>query len=443
MGKLAGNRVLVVGGGGREHALAWSLARSPQVGQVFVAPGNAGTQWAANPDASGLQPRAASTNVPIAADDIPGLITFAREQNVNLTVVGPEAPLSMGMVNTFQVAKLRAFGPVQDAAQLEWSKSFSKSFMRANGIPTAEYETFTDYRAAQAYVRRFRKPIVVKADGLAAGKGVVVCDTPEQAEDALRRILLDGEFGAAGGRVIVEERLQGDELSVLAFSDGQTVEMMPFARDHKRVFDHDQGPNTGGMGAYAPVPGFDFDTIRHIHEDILVKTVARLPKRIGAPYVGVLYAGLMLTPEGPKVLEFNCRFGDPETQALLPLLNDDLYAILDACVDGRLDEIGVRWRRDACASVVLASPGYPGDYPKGLPISGLEIQSENVVVFHAGTAVKDNQVVTAGGRVLAVSAVGGDLPEALRRAYAHIENIHFEGMHYRRDVGQAYQELEG
>jgi phosphoribosylamine--glycine ligase len=443
VGRLTVQSVLVVGGGGREHALAWALARSPQVEQVFVAPGNAGTQWFSDPGAAGLQPRAASSNVPIAADDIHGLIAFAREQNIRLTVVGPEAPLALGIVDSFQAAGLRAFGPSKDAAQLEWSKTFSKAFMRANGIPTAEYETFTDYDLACAYARGFGRPVVVKADGLAAGKGVMVCDTPEQAEEALRRILVDHEFGAAGTRVIVEERLEGEELSVLAFSDGENVEMMPFARDHKRAFDGDQGPNTGGMGAYAPVPGIDFDTIRHIHRDILVKTVARLPKRIGAHYVGVLYAGLMLTADGPKVLEFNCRFGDPETQAVLPLLNDDLYAILDACVEGRLDEIGIRWNRGACASVVLASPGYPGEYPTGLPISGLEAHSADVVVFHAGTADQHGQIVTAGGRVLAVSGVGADLPTALRRAYAHIKHIHFEGMRCRRDVGQAYQEIEG
>lgn len=435
-------RVLVVGGGGREHALAWALARSPQVEQVFVAPGNAGTEWPANPNAAGLQPRAASTNVPVAADDIHGLLRFAQEQRIDLTVIGPEAPLALGIVDAFQAAKLRAFGPSRDAAQLEWSKAFSKAFMRANGIPTAEYEAFTSFEAARDYVHTLGKPVVVKADGLAAGKGVFVCDSADDAEAALRTLLVEGTFGDAGQRVIVEERLQGDELSVLAFCDGQTVEMMPFARDHKRVFDGDQGPNTGGMGAYAPVPGIDMDTIRTIHKDILLKTVTRLPKRIDTPYVGVLYAGLMLTADGPKVLEFNCRFGDPETQALLPLLNDDLYLILDACVEGTLDDVGTRWRRGACASVVLAAPGYPGDYPKGLPITGLDAPAQDVIVFHSGTAGHDGQVVTNGGRVLAVSGIGDDLPTALRRAYAHIPRIHFEGMHYRRDVGHQYQESE-
>jgi phosphoribosylamine--glycine ligase len=439
MGRLSVHHVLVVGSGGREHTLAWALARSPQVEQIFVAPGNAGTQWVASPDATGIQPRAASTNVPIAADDIGSLIAFAREQKIDLTVIGPELPLSLGIVDAFALAKLRAFGPVKDAAQLEWSKGFAKAFMRANGIPTAEYESFTDFDAASAYVRGFGKPVVVKADGLAAGKGVVVCDTPEEALAALHRILVASEFGEAGRRVIVEERLEGDELSVLAFSDGENIEMMPFSRDHKRIFDGDEGPNTGGMGAYAPVPGIDFDTIRVIH-DVLRRTVTRLPKRIGSPYVGVLYAGLILTADGPKVLEFNCRFGDPETQAILPLLDADFYEILSACVDRQLDEVGSHWRRGACATVVLASPGYPGDYPKGLPISGLDSRSDDVVVFHAGTALKDEQVVTAGGRVLSVSGYGSDLPTALQRAYAHIEHIRFEGMHYRRDIGHAYQE---
>jgi phosphoribosylamine--glycine ligase len=435
-------RVLVVGSGGREHALAWALARSPQVEQVLVAPGNAGTAWNANPDANGLQPRAASTNVPIAADDIAGLVAFAREQKIELTVIGPEVPLSLGIVDAFQNAQLRAFGPCKDAAQLESSKMFAKAFMRANGIPTAEYETFTVYDAARDFVRGFGKPVVVKADGLAAGKGVFVCDGVKDAEAALRRILVENEFGDSGRRVVVEERLEGEELSVLAFSDGENLETMPFARDHKRIFDHDEGPNTGGMGAYAPVPGIDYETIRIIHDEVLRKTITRLPKRIDTPYVGVLYAGLILTADGPKVLEFNCRFGDPETQVILPLLDADLYEILSACVDGKLDDVGSHWIRGACATVVLSSPGYPGDYPRGLPVSGLETQSEDVVVFHAGTTLKDDQVVTAGGRVLAVSGRASDLPTALQRAYAHIEHIHFDGMHYRHDIGQAYQEQE-
>jgi phosphoribosylamine--glycine ligase len=432
-----------VGAGGREHALAWALSRSPQVGQVYVAPGNAGTAWNANPDAEALQTRAPSSNIPIAADDIPALLAFAREQKIDLTVVGPEVPLSLGIVDAFQRAKLRAFGPVKDAAQLEWSKHFSKAFMRANGIPTAEFEAFTDYDAAVVYARAFGKPVVVKADGLAAGKGVVVCDTVEQAEAALRRILLQDEFGAAGRRVVVEERLQGEELSVLAFCDGENIEMMPFSRDHKRAFDGDEGANTGGMGAYAPVPGIGYDTIRLIHDDILRRTITRLPKRINASYVGVLYAGLMLTADGPKVLEFNCRFGDPETQAVLPLLDADLYEILLACVEGRLDEVGTHWQRGACATVVLASAGYPGEYAKGLPLNGLEAQSEGVIVFHAGTARKDGKTVTAGGRVLSVSSIGRDLPTALRRAYDHIDLIHFEGKHYRRDIGSVFQEQSG
>lgn len=439
MGRLGLKSVLVVGSGGREHALAWALAQSPQVGQVFVAPGNAGTEWNANPDAAGLQARAPSANVPIPADDIPALVAFARDQQIDLTVIGPELSLSLGIVDTFERAGLKVFGPAKDAAQLEWSKHFSKAFMRGNGIPTAEYETFTDYDSAARYVRDLGKPVVVKADGLAAGKGVVVCDTAEDAEIALRRCLVDNEFGAAGRRVIVEERLEGQELSALAFCDGENIEMMPFSRDHKRIFDGDEGPNTGGMGAFAPVPGIAYDIIRPIH-DLLRRTVTRLPKRIGTPYVGVLYAGLMLTTDGPKVLEFNCRFGDPETQAILPLLDADLYEILTACVEGRLDEVGTHWRRGACAAVVLSSPGYPGDYPTGLPISGLDAQPENAVVFHAGTARLNGQVVTAGGRVLSVSGIGDDLPEALRRAYAHIEQINFEGKHYRRDIGLTYQE---
>jgi phosphoribosylamine--glycine ligase len=422
--------LLLIGSGGREHALAWALARSPRVAQVYIAPGNAGTEWPAAAE------MAAATNVALSADDAPALLAFARERRVDLTVVGPEAPLAAGVVDLFQAAGLPIFGPSRAAARLEASKSFAKDFMRACAIPTGGYATFTDYESARRYLTG-TGPVVVKADGLAAGKGVLICDDEEAAQAALRQVMLAREFGAAGDTVVVEERLSGPEVSVLAFSDGRTVALMPPARDHKRVYDGDRGPNTGGMGAFAPPPDVGAALVDEIRRTVLQPAVDGMAAR-GTPYVGVLYAGMMLTAAGPRVLEFNCRFGDPETQAILPLLDSDLAEIMLACVEGRLDQIEVRWQRGACATVVLASEGYPGAYPKGRPISGLDGAAGRaaVAVFHAGTARQDGRVVTAGGRVLAVSATGDDLPAALSRAYAGVECIHFEGMHYRKDIGR-------
>lgn len=433
-------KILVVGSGGREHALAWAMARSPQVKQVFVAPGNGGTEWPANPNAKGLQPRATSQNVPIAAEDIAGLIAFAQREKIDLTVVGPEVPLSMGIVDQFQAAGVRVFGPTQAAARLESSKAFAKDFMKQNRIPTAVYGVFTEFQAAREFVQNFGKPVVVKADGLAAGKGVIVCDTVAEAEDALRRILIDKEFGAAGKTVVIEERLDGEEISQLLFTDGKQIVGMPSARDHKRAYDGDEGPNTGGMGAYAYTRNADdeFEIAEENYLQITRPTIDGMQK-LGTPYCGVLYAGLMITADGPQVLEFNCRFGDPETQVILPLLQTDLVDILNACIDGKLTPSLVyeKYEERVAATVVLASPGYPGSYPKGLPISGLDsITDENVIVFHAGTAQKDGQLVTNGGRVLNVTAVGDTLDEALERAYAAIQHIHFEGMHYRKDIGR-------
>lgn len=425
-------RVLVVGGGGREHALAWALARSASVGQVYIAPGNAGTEW------SQAESCATATNVAIQAEDSVSLVTYALENGIDLTVIGPEVPLARGIVDAFQAAGLRVFGPTQAGAQLEASKAFSKAFMREHGIPTAEYGTFTDYEEAADFVTSFGRPVVVKADGLAAGKGVIVCNNTDEALDALKRVMLDKEFGAAGGQAIVEERLVGAEVSALAFSDGKTVALMPFARDHKRVFDGDEGPNTGGMGAYAPVTDLPNSFADIVLKDVLQPTVDGMAAA-GTPYVGVLYAGLMLTPNGIRVLEFNCRFGDPETQVILPLLERDLAEVLLACVAGTLSEHLPKWSQGACATVVLASPGYPGSYPKNLPVSGLEQQEKDTVVFHAGTAKHGEQVVTAGGRVLSVSGRGETLADALKRAYAGAAQIHFEGAHYRRDIGRIFE----
>lgn len=425
-------KILIVGGGGREHALAWALAQDQGVQQIFVAPGNAGTSWPAT------STRAASTNIPLAVDNLVGLRQFAREQGIDLTVVGPELPLTLGIVDLFQQAGLRIFGPNQAASQLEASKAFAKSFMQTHGIPTAAFATFHDYETACDYVASqpaAQAGLVVKADGLAAGKGVFVCSTSDEAFSALHTLLVERALGAAGETVVIEERLSGPEVSLLAFTDGVTVMAMPPARDHKRIYDHDQGPNTGGMGAFAPTPDVDANLVTTIVETILQPTVRGMAA-LGTPYVGVLYAGVMLTPRGPMTLEFNCRFGDPETQVLLPLI-PNLLEILLACTEKQLDQVAAQPTPGACATIVLAAPGYPGAYPVGLPITGLEslANDPDLLVFHAGTTEQAGQIVTAGGRVLAISGRGADLPTALARAYAGVKQVHFEGLHYRKDIG--------
>jgi phosphoribosylamine--glycine ligase len=414
--------VLVIGSGGREHALVWALSRSPQVGEIYAAPGNAGTAVSA-------------INVPIPSDDLAGLVEFAREKQVDLTVVGPEAPLAAGIVDRFQAAGLPVFGPTQAAAQLESSKAFAKTFMREQGIPTADYAIFDDLAAARAYVERQSGPMVVKASGLAAGKGVLMCANRDEALAALQLAMQERAFGSAGDSVVIEEWLQGPELSLLAFSDGRTVVPMLPARDHKRAYDNDAGPNTGGMGVYAPPPDVDETLVAEIMRTVLEPAVRGMAEQ-GTPYVGVLYAGVMLTASGPQVLEFNCRFGDPETQVILPMLDSDLAEIMLACIEGRLSPEMVRVKPGACAAVVMAAPGYPGSYPKGALISGLDDVPDDVLVFHAGTALRDGQVVTSGGRVLAVSAVGADLETAVTKAYAGVSRIHFDGAHYRTDIGK-------
>lgn len=434
-------KVLVVGPGGREHTLAWALSRSPQVEQVYVAPGNAGTEWLANPTSRGLQPRAASQNVAIASDVLTGLVAFAQQEQIDLTVVGPEAPLAVGLVDAFQSAALPVFGPTQQAAQLESSKAFAKDFMHRHNIPTGAYAVFDDYEAAMAYLDQIDHQVVVKADGLAAGKGVLICDDIAQARAAVEKIMVERAFGAAGQRLVIEERLVGPEISILAWCDGQTVVPIIPARDHKRAYDNDEGPNTGGMGAYTPAPDVDDTLVAQIQQTVLQPVLDGMAAE-GMPYNGILYAGLMLTAAGPKVLEFNCRFGDPETQAVLPLLTTDIFEIFQGCIEGRLDQLDISWQSEACATIVMASPGYPGSYPKGLVIGGLEqvAQMEDAIVFHAGTARSKADVVTAGGRVLAVSAVGENLSAALNRAYTGVEQIQFEGAHYRRDIGRMHKE---
>jgi phosphoribosylamine--glycine ligase len=413
--------ILVVGGGGREHALTWKIAQSPLAGTLYIAPGNAGTE-------------ALGQNVPIASDDIPALVQFAKENQIDLTVIGPEPPLAAGIVDAFQNAGLKIFGPTKAAAQIEASKAFSKAFMQEFGIPTPEYACFSNYYEARKYVMLAKRSVVVKADGLAAGKGVRICESATDAQVALTQMMLEGAFGSAGSTVVVEERLTGREVSLLAFSDGKTVSVMPPARDHKRVYDNDLGGNTGGMGAFAPVPDVDSLLAEEIRRTVLQPAVDGMAAR-GIPYVGVLYAGVMLTPDGLQNLEFNCRMGDPETQALMPLLETDLVEILLACIEGTLDQIPMRWKAGACATVVIASPGYPEHHPKGLVVTGAE-DVKDAVVFYAGATRKDGQTVTSGGRVVAVSGVGADLDEAVDKAYEGVDHIHFDGMHYRRDIGR-------
>lgn len=420
--------ILIIGSGGREHALAWKLAQSPRADRIFVSPGNGGTDDGRRPTAD-HQPRITNTRA-----DWQHAI---RNTPYDLVVVGPEAPLAEGIVDALQAAGVRCFGPTRAAARLESSKAFAKEFMARHGIPTARAAIFTSYEPALAYLRRVEHPVVIKASGLAAGKGVIVPQTPTEAADALHQIMVERQFGAAGDEVLIEERLAGPEVSLLTFCDGRTVVPMPPAQDHKRVFDGDRGPNTGGMGAYAPAPIAPPALVEDLVATVLRPAVDGMAAE-GTPYVGVLYAGLMLTAAGPRVLEFNCRFGDPETQAILPLLESDLLEVLEACVAGALDRVDVRWRDAAAATVVAASEGYPGPYPKGRPITGVEEAAARpgVVVFHAGTRrTDDGRLVTDGGRVLAVTGVGADLRQALDRAYAGIRCIHFEGMHYRRDIG--------
>ena len=415
-------KVLVVGGGGREHALVWKLKQSPRVEEIYCAPGNAGIARDA-------------FCVSISPEDIAALLAFARENTIDLTIVGPEAPLNAGIVDRFQEAGLRIFGPSRAAAEIEGSKVVAKDIMAKYGIPTAEYAVFTDHGEACAYIRKIGAPCVVKADGLAAGKGVIVAEDEQTALDAVRSIMVDRVFGHAGVRLVVEECLVGEEVSILAFTDGVNVVPMISSQDHKRVFDNDRGPNTGGMGAYAPAPVYTPEVHRFTMEKILKPMIRALDSE-GRTYRGVIYAGLMVTGEGPKVLEFNARFGDPEAQPVLMLLETDLVEIIEAILEGRLDSIDIKWKNLASICVVIASGGYPGSYEKGKVIHGLDSVPEGVAVFHAGTAERDGEIITSGGRVLGVTAVGKDIPSAIKAAYSAAEKINFEGMHYRRDVGR-------
>jgi len=416
-------KVLLVGGGGREHAMAWRLAASPLCSRLYAAPGNPGIA-------------ALADCVDIQADDVDGLARFAIGEKVDLTVVGPEDPLAGGLVDKLEAAGLKAFGPTAAAAELESDKSFAKQLMRQHAIPTAEARLFDDFRQAEEYVLSRTEPMVVKASGLAKGKGAYVCDSPEQALDALVDIMQKRVHGDAGRRVVIEQRLAGPEVSLLAFVDGRTIYTLETAQDHKAIGDGDTGPNTGGMGAYCPAPAATDAIIRQVEREVLVPTVDAM-RRAGRPFKGVLYAGLMLTAGGPRVLEFNCRFGDPEAQPILMRLTSDLLAVLLAVADGKLEDVTLNWDPRPAVCVVMASGGYPGDYKKGLPITGID-QAEadpDVKVFHGGTARKTGQLVTAGGRVLGVTALGETIAEAKRRAYAAVGKISFPDACFRRDIG--------
>jgi len=416
-------RVLVIGGGGREHALVWKINQSPKVTEIFCAPGNTGTAEIA-------------TNVPIPADQIDQLLEFALEKEIGLTVVGPEQPLVMGIVDRFQEKGVRIFGPSARAAELEGSKAFSKDIMKKYGLPTAEYKTFTSHELAQRYFDKETGPIVVKASGLAAGKGVILCRNAEEGRNAVDTIMKDKSFGEAGDQVVIEEFLEGQEVSVLAFSDGNTVLLMDSAQDHKAAFDGDQGSNTGGMGAYSPAPVFT-DLLRQKARDKIMLPLVRAMKAEGRPYQGILYAGLMLTKLGPKTLEFNARFGDPETQPLLIRMESDIVPLFEACIDGTLDQYDLKWKPEPSVCVVMAAKGYPGSYEKGKEITGLDEAAAlpDVVVFHAGTKGSAGKVLTNGGRVLGVTATGPDTPSAISKAYEAVAKIKWDGIHYRKDIG--------
>lgn len=416
-------KVLVIGGGGREHALVWKISQSPRVEKVYCAPGNAGIA-------------ALAQCVPINAEDNEALLAFAREEKIDLTVVGPEGPLSTGIVDDFEAAGLKVFGASRAAAQIEASKSFAKRLMVKYEIPTAAGQSFTDYESAERYVRQIQVPVVVKADGLAAGKGVMVCDTPEEALDALRRIMVEKAFGEAGDRVLVEERLTGEEASFLAFTDGKTVLPLPSSQDHKAVFDEDRGPNTGGMGAYSPAPVVDRTMRDRIMKEVMLPTVKAMAAE-GRPYKGVLYAGLMIDRDTPRVLEFNGRFGDPEAQPLLMRLKSDIVDIMEAAIEGRLDTCRLEIDKRAAVCVVMASGGYPGAYQKGAVISGLDRAARlaDVRVFHAGTERRDQDIVATGGRVLGVTALGETVAAAVEKAYAAVAAISWEDVHFRKDIG--------
>ncbi len=417
-------KVLMIGGGGREHALVKALKKSPKVTQIYCAPGNGGI--AADAKCFAVNPT-----------DVPAVVELAQKLAVDLVFVAPDDPLAAGLVDALQAKGIRAFGPTAAAARIEASKVFSKNLMKKYGIPTARYEVFNTPEAALDYIKEQNEyPTVVKADGLALGKGVIICADYAAAEEAVHSLMCDKIFGASGNNIVVEQFITGPEVSVLAFCDGKTVKPMVSSMDHKRVFDGNKGPNTGGMGTISPNPYYTDEIAQVCMQTIFLPTVAAMQAE-GCPFKGCLYFGLMLTKDGPQVIEYNARFGDPETQVVLPRLKTDFVDIIDAVIDGTLDQLDIAWDTGAAACVVLASGGYPGSYPKGIEITGLDENGniDGATVFHAGTAYVDGKFKTAGGRVLGVTSTGADLPQALKRAYAAVEKIHFEGVHYRKDIG--------
>jgi phosphoribosylamine--glycine ligase len=419
-------KVLVIGSGGREHTLCWKINQSRYVDMVYCAPGNAGIS-----DIAECVPVQSGT-----AGYIDQLVQFAKDNDIGLTVVGPEAPLADGIVDSFREANLKIFGPVKDAAVIEASKVFAKNFMARNSIPTARFKVFKDAQSAIEYVRNTDMPVVIKADGLAAGKGVVICEHTDDAVATINKIMVERIFGFAGNQVVIEEYLSGEEVSVLAFTDGQHALQMISSQDHKRVFDNDRGPNTGGMGAYSPYPKFTPELYDMIQKNILEPTIWGLREE-GRKYTGVIYLGLMITQDGPKVLEYNIRFGDPECQVVVPLLKNDIVEIMLACIEDRLDEVKLTWEHKTALCVVIASGGYPKSYKKYLPITGVDevTRMQDIIVFHAGTAKKDGKLVTAGGRVLNVVACAENIQKAKELAYKAVKKINFENMHYRKDIG--------
>ncbi|OGC85490.1 MAG: phosphoribosylamine--glycine ligase [candidate division Zixibacteria bacterium RBG_16_48_11] len=416
-------KVLVIGSGGREHALVWKLSQSKQVKKIYSAPGN--------PGMAGLAELA-----DIPAEAIPELVGFSRSKGIDLTIVGPEAPMAAGIVNHFEKEGLRIFAPNQNAAQLESSKVFAKKFMHKYHIPTASYETFTDYNQALQFIKSVSYPLVIKASGLAAGKGAVIANDREEAHKILKEMMVDKIFGKSGEEVVIEEYLDGEEISLMAFCDGNSIVPMILSQDHKKVFSGDEGPNTGGMGTYAPVTFVSEQELEIMREKILQPTLEGLQKE-GMRYKGVIYAGVMLTSVGPKVLEFNCRLGDPEAQAVLPVLETDLVEICQAVIDGRLNEIEIEWKPAFATCVVLASTGYPGDYERGREIHGWDdVQENEGMIFHAGTQLINGRLVTAGGRVLGVIATAETLEKSIQKVYRLVDRIRFEGMQYRNDIGR-------
>ncbi|MDE2079103.1 MAG: phosphoribosylamine--glycine ligase [Patescibacteria group bacterium] len=415
--------ILLVGGGGREHALAWKMRQSPLSKKLYIAPGNAGTATL-------------GTNVELDTKNNDAVVEFAKHHHIGLVVIATDDYLAQGMVDALSEANIKAFGPTKAAAKLEWSKAFAKDFMKRHGIPTASSQTFTELDRALLYSENHSLPLVIKADGLALGKGVVIAESHQEAEETLREFMSGAAFGASGRTVVIEEFMEGKEVSVHAFSDGKTVKLFPTSRDHKRIGDGNTGPNTGGMGTIAPVPGLPDDFLETVRETIVMPTIEGMMEE-GNPFSGILYPGLMLTAEGPKVVEFNARFGDPECESYMRLLESDLISIMLACVNGTLAEEPVVWQDNAATTVMLASGGYPGKYEKGFPITGIESAEEDpaVVVFHAGTAEKEGELITAGGRVLGVSAVGSTVKEARAAAYAAAAKIAFNGKQFRSDIG--------